>query len=168
MPFDTTAAILYLPILNFADKFSRTQPLSQNSRKLHPVKILDTMVYGHNSIVHVYMYAFIHLSHIISMYVYTNILYHMHCDIVCVFHYPLPYSLSTVILFKARSTYSRLYVHMYDFVAQWLRWLQSDTLGSSPAVASFSLFSFLPEQVGFQWTFYKYTYVSSIQPCWCV
>ena len=35
-------------------------------------------------------------------------------------------------------------------MAQWLRRLQSDTLGSSPAVAGFSLFSFLSEQVEFQ------------------
>ena len=39
-------------------------------------------------------------------------------------------------------------------VARWLWRLQSDTLGSSPTVASFSLFSFLPEQVEFQWNFY--------------
>ena len=37
-------------------------------------------------------------------------------------------------------------------MAQWLWPLQSDTLGSSPAVAVFSLFSFLPEQVEFQKT----------------
>ena len=42
------------------------------------------------------------------------------------------------------------------FVAQWLWRLQSDTLGSSPAVAGFSLFSFLPEQVDFQRNFCKF------------
>ena len=41
------------------------------------------------------------------------------------------------------------------FVAQWLWRLLSDTLGSSPAVAGFSLFSFLPEQVEFQLNFYN-------------
>ena len=38
---------------------------------------------------------------------------------------------------------------LVSVVASWLSglWrLQSDTLGSSPSVASFSLFSFLPEQ----------------------
>ena len=35
-------------------------------------------------------------------------------------------------------------------VAQWLWRLQSDTLGSSPAVAVFSLFSFLSKWIGFQ------------------
>ena len=44
------------------------------------------------------------------------------------------------------------------FVAQWLWRLQSDTLGSSPAVVGFSIFSFLLEQVGFQLTsIIKYT-----------
>ena len=36
------------------------------------------------------------------------------------------------------------------FVARWLWELQSDTLGLSPAVAGFFLFSFLPEQGEFQ------------------
>ena len=40
-------------------------------------------------------------------------------------------------------------------MAQWLWRLQSDTLGSSPAVAGFSLFSFSPKQVGFQQNFYN-------------
>ena len=40
-----------------------------------------------------------------------------------------------------------------SFVAQWFWRLQSDTLGSSPAVADFSLFSFLPEQVEFRLNF---------------
>ena len=42
-------------------------------------------------------------------------------------------------------------------MAQWLWRLQSDTLGSSPAVAVFSLFSFLPEQVEFQKNFHRPT-----------
>ena len=41
------------------------------------------------------------------------------------------------------------------FMAQWLWWLQSDTLGSSPTVVGFSLFSFLLKQVEFQLNFYK-------------
>ena len=40
-------------------------------------------------------------------------------------------------------------------MAQWLWWLQSDTLGSSPTVVGFSLFSFLLKQVEFQLNFYK-------------
>ena len=39
------------------------------------------------------------------------------------------------------------------FMAQWLWRLQSDTVGSSPAVAHISLFSYLPEQVEFQLNF---------------
>ena len=45
-------------------------------------------------------------------------------------------------------------------MAQWLWRLQSRTLGSNPTVASFSLFSFLPEQVEFQQS--SYTIRSSL------
>ena len=40
-------------------------------------------------------------------------------------------------------------------MVQWLWQLQSDTLGSSPAVAGFSLFSFHLKQVGFQLNFHN-------------
>ena len=46
------------------------------------------------------------------------------------------------------------------FVAQWLWRPQPDTLGSSPAVDCFSLFSFLPEQVEFQLNFCRQSYYS--------
>ena len=41
------------------------------------------------------------------------------------------------------------------FVAQWLWWLQSDTLGSSSTIAGFSHFSFPLKQVGFQLNFHN-------------
>ena len=46
------------------------------------------------------------------------------------------------------------------FVAQWLWRLQSDTLDSSRAVAVFSLFSFLSEQVGFRLNFHESEFVA--------
>ena len=53
-------------------------------------------------------------------------------------------------------------------VASWLSglWrLQSDTLGLSPAVAGFLLFSFLPKQVEFQLSLRIIHNIMYIHPC---